>query len=141
MANTNGGALKGQTSLELLIVTAIGLAIVGIIFTFAITWASDSARVAQASDAVEKIARSADLVYVLGPGSRTSVDVLMPDGIRSTNVSGRRVLIQISTTTGNVDVFATPREDLSGSLTSRSGKQTVTLVVNSSGSVIVNSTG
>ena len=141
MGNTLRRARKGQTSLELLIVTAMGLVIVGIMFTFAITWASDSARNAQASDAVEKIARSADLVYALGSGSRINVDVMMPDGIRSTNVTGRRVLIQISTTTGNADIFATPRENLTGSLTNQSGRQTVTLVVNSSGSVIVNSTG
>jgi len=141
MANTKGCARKGQTSLELMIVTAMGLAIVGIIFAFAITSASDTARRSQASDAVEKIARSADLVYALGPGSRTSVDVLMPDGIRSTDVTGKRVLIRISTTTGDTDVFSFPREDLSGSITSRSGRQTITLVVNSSGSVVVNSTG
>ncbi|VVB73428.1 Uncharacterised protein [uncultured archaeon] len=141
MAKTVGCARKGQTSLELMIVTAIGLAIVGAIFAISITYASDTTRSAQASDAVEKIVKSADLVYALGPGSKTSVDVLMPDGIRNASVYDSRVVIRVGLSSGDADVFSLARENLSGSLTNRSGRQTVTLTVNSSGSVIVNSTG
>lgn len=141
MVKTENHTMKGQASLEQLMVTAVGLTFVGIIFFFAMTSASDTVRIAQARDAVEKIARSADLVYVLGPGSKTSIDVLMPDGVTSTSISGRMVLITVSTSSGKNDIFSSPRQNVSGSLTSRSGRQTVTLTVNSSGAVVINSTG
>ena len=134
-------ALKGQISLEMLFVTAIGIAFVAFIFFFCMTSASDSIRIAQARDTVDKIAKAADLVYVLGPGSKTSVEVMMPSGITDTSISSTRVLIRVSLSTGVNDIFAYPRENVSGSITNNSGRQTVTLLVNSSGSVVVNSTG
>jgi hypothetical protein len=135
------GALKGQVSLEILFTTAIGLTFVALAFFYSMTSASDTIRITQASDAVNKIARAADLVYALGPGSKTTVEVLMPSGITNTTIDSRRVLIRVSLSSGTNDVFAFPRENVSGSLTDHSGRQRVTLTANSSGSIEINSTG
>jgi len=133
--------LNGQVSLEILFTTAIGLTFVALAFFYSITSASDTIKITQASDAVDKIARAADLVYALGPGSKTTVDVLMPSGITSTEVKGKRVLIRVSISSGTNDVFALPRENVSGTLTNSSGRQRVTLTANYSGSIVINSTG
>ena len=133
--------MRGQVSLEQLFITALGITFVAIMFFLSIVMSGDTVRSIQASDTVERIVRAADLVYAMGPGSQTSIEVLMPDNIRVINLSGSQVLIRISTTSGDTDVFSYSRAQLNGTLTRNSGRQTVSFVVDSTSTVLINSTG
>ena len=135
------GCRKGQISTELLFITALGLVFVGGMFFLSIMMSTDTIRQIQAKDTVERISKSADLVYAMGPGAKTSIEVIMPDNIRFINISGSRVLIRVGMTGGDTDIFAHSDGTLVGNLTRQAGRQTVTLSVDNSSIVRISSTG
>lgn len=129
--------LKAQASLEQLIVTGIALTFIAIMFYFSINYANDSARVSQAQHSVDKIAKSADYVYALGSGSKEEVDIYVPDGVRSINVTGNRVHMKVSLSSGDTDVFANTKAPLTGTIPLSSGRKTVVISSLSNGKVKV----
>src|SRR3989339_46795 len=129
--------MKAQASLEQLIVTGIALTMIAFIFYFSINYANDNARVSQARHAVDKIAKSADYVYFLGNGAKDDVDIYVPDGARFINVTGNRVHIRVSLSSGDSDVFANNKASLTGSVPLSSGRKTITLTALPSGKVRV----
>jgi uncharacterized protein (UPF0333 family) len=133
--------MHGQASLEQLFVTALGITFVGIMFFLSVTMSGDTIRSVQASDTVERLAKTADLVYAMGPGSRMSTEVLIPDNIRAVNISSNRILIRISLTGGDSDIFAYSKAQLNGTLTRNPGRHTVYFSVDNSSIVQINSTG
>jgi len=133
--------MKGQISLEQMLITSLGLVLVTVFFALAITSATDTVRSTQATDTVQRIVKSADLVYAMGPGAKTSVEVLMPENIVSTDVFGNRVLIRVGTTGGESDIIAFSDAILNGTITKRSGRQVITLTVDNSSLVSISSTG
>ena len=68
--------MKGQASLEQLIITSLGIGFVALMFYFLINLATDNIRTAQAKDAISKLAHTSDYIYSLGPGSKDQVEVL-----------------------------------------------------------------
>lgn len=133
--------MRGQVSIEQMFVTSLGITFVAILFFLSVFLAADTVRDVQAKDSVERIARAADLIYAMGPGSETSVEVLMPDNVKSTDVSGNRVLITVGMTSGDTDIFSFSDGQLNGTLTTSSGRQKVSLFVDNSSVIHVNSTG
>lgn len=127
---------KGQASLEQLVVTGIGIAFIAIFFYVALNFATDNVHASQAKDTVDKIAKAADYVYALGPDSKTTIDVYMPGGIESIEVSGNRVYMRISLPSGDADVFANTQAQLNGTLHAIAGAQEITLTTSSNGSLV-----
>jgi|GEM_PF-2302881 hypothetical protein len=128
---------KGQSSLEQLLVTALGLAFIALIFYFAISFATDNIRAAQGKDAVEKLANAADYVYSLGPGSKDTVNLFLPEGVEFLNTSGNRIHLRISLSSGSTDIFANTKTAIIGSLPGTSGPMTVDVISTSSGKVMI----
>ncbi len=126
---------KGQASLEQLMVTGLALTFVALIFYIAINYANDSVRATQGKDTVDKIAYAADYVYSLGPGSREIVRVNVPEGLEAFDVSGNRVYVRASLSSGSSDFFANTRASLFGSLPTNPGPQDIILSVTPNGSV------
>jgi len=134
--------MRGQAMLEQLFTVALGMAFVGVIFAFVYLMSIDSVRAAQAKDVVETVAKTSDFVYSLGPGSRNSFNVMMPDGIRQTNIVGNTVLIKVSLSSGDSDIFSQSAYNMTGSLGESPGLQLITVsCCDPTGSIIVNSTG
>lgn len=128
--------------LEQLFTVALGITFVGVIFAFVYLMSVDSVRATQAKGVVEAVARTADFVYSLGPGSRDSFNAMMPDGMRQTNIIGKTVLIRIGLSSGDSDIFSQSKYNMTGSLGSSPGLQLVTVsCCDPEGALVVNSTG
>ncbi len=126
---------KGQSSIEQLTITALGLTFVAVIFYFSINFSNDSTRVSQAQDTINKLANAADYVYALGPGSKDVVTVYMPQGMRYANLTGSTIIIRVSLSSGDSDVFANTKAQLVGTLPQFSGPQDITVTALPNGKV------
>jgi uncharacterized protein (UPF0333 family) len=120
---------KGQVSTEQLFVTAIGLTFVGMIYFISMLMSLDTVRQIQAKDAVERIAKTANLVYAMGPDAKISIEITNPDNIKLINISGNRILMRVAMTSGDTDFFAYSNGQLNGSISKTTGIQRITLSV------------
>jgi len=120
---------KGQVSTEQLFVTAIGLTFVGMMYFISMLMSVDTVRQIQAKDTVERIVKTANLVYAMGPGAKISIEITNPDSIKLINISGNRILVRVAMTSGDTDFFAYSSGQLNGSLSRTTGIQRVTLSV------------
>ncbi len=127
---------KGQSSVEQLIMSGLGIIFVVIFFVIAFSFTNDSTRVSQAQDAVNKLASSADYVYSLGPGSREQVHVYIPNGLEFANVSGNTIHMRISLTSGMADVYANTEANIAGLIPEFSGAQDITVSYSESGNIM-----
>jgi len=127
--------------LEQLIVVAMGLALISFTFYLAINYSTDSTRITQARDAVERLAASADHVYALGPNSKEYITIYMPDDWASASVSGRNIIITVPVTGGTTDVYATAKAELIGSFPQNRGRQKVLVEYLLSGKVRIGEAG
>jgi len=132
--------LKAQASLEQLSVIAIALAFVAFAFYFASSYSSDSVKISQAQDAVDRLGAAADYVYSLGPNSKEYITVYLPDDMVA-NVSDKRIVFNVGTTAGRTDVYTSTRADLIGSLPSERGKQKILVEYLASGKVRIGEAG
>lgn len=126
---------KGQASLEQMVITGIGIGFIAVIFYLSLNFANDNVRISQAQDAVDKLAKSADYVYSLGPGTKDKVEVYMPDGIIFANLSSHTIHIRISLSSGRADVFANTKAALTGSLPQNSGPQEIIITHTEGGNI------
>ncbi len=74
-----------------------------------------------------------------GPGAKTVVAVFFPEGIDSnasrTFVGNKQVQLSLFTGTGNTDVFASTKANVSGTLPTSSGNHFLLVSMNQSGIV------
>ena len=135
------GGATGQASLEQLVVIAAALTFIAIAFYFASSYSSDSVKIAQSQDAVERLAAGADYVYSLGPGSKDYVTIYIPEDIESMLVNGSRVVFTIRTSAGTTDVFSNTKAELIGSLPAYRGKQKILIQYLPNGKVSIGEAG
>ena len=133
--------MKAQASLEQLVVIAIGLALISFTVYFAINYSTDSTRITQAKDAVERLAASADHVYSLGPNSKEYVTIYLPEDLISASINGRNIILKVPTAGGATDVYATSKAVLTGSFPQYRGKQDVQVEYLPSGKVMIGEAG
>ncbi len=74
-----------------------------------------------AENSVSEIARAADMVYVQGTPAKTTVYVKFPENVESITISGKTVLMVLSSGTGTTDVYETSLADLTGTLSTHAG--------------------
>src|SRR3989344_4245480 len=98
--------MKGQSSIEYIILIGMLLAAVIPLLFYATTKSSNEIRLNQADQSVQTIAKAADNVYTAGPGKRKYNQVTLPTGTKNFTVSGRDILITIGIYGGNSNVHA-----------------------------------
>ena len=123
--------MKGQAALDYMIIAAFSLVLIIPVFYYAVVYSSDSIAVAQTTDAVNTIAKAADNTYSLGEGSLQKVQVNVPNGVESINITSNLVVMRVTTTTGTSDVVAITKAPVNGSLTNVAG--TYFIVLNNTG--------
>lgn len=123
--------MKGQTGLEYMIIIAIILAI--IIPMASYIWQQNEVvtRTRQAEITANSIASAADSLWAQGPGSKTTLNIFLPDGYSQTEskLSGRLILLKIYTPAGYNDAIAITKANITGSLPSDSGYKQLKLEV------------
>ena len=127
---------KGQISLEQLLIAALGIAFITVIFYFSVSYSNDSIRVSQAQDSVNKLSKSADYVYSLGPGTKDRVTVFLPEGIEELNISEDRIYMRVSLSSGTTDVYAHSSAILIGDIIGNAGPREISILATESGKVM-----
>ncbi len=87
---------KGQVSVEYIIIIGIILVVTIPLFYYAVREPSRSIKLNQASDTVEVLARKADSIYALGPGSRDYVWISLPGGIDYSLIQNKSILLRLA---------------------------------------------
>ncbi len=118
---------RGQVAIEyLLLIGVIFLAVIPV-FYYALQQSSQDVRMNEASDFVNTLAKTADVVYALGPGSRDYVNVVMPGGVENISIIRNEILLKVKIFGGMADIFAYSKANLTGSLSTISGSRHVSV--------------
>ena len=125
---------KAQAAFDYMMIAAFSLVMIIPVFYYAITYSTDSITTAQAKDAVDTIAKTADNTYALGEGSLSRVQVNIPSGIQSASVGNNTILLRLRTASGVSDIFAITRSPVSGTLPTKVGNYFI--ITNNTGSFI-----
>ncbi|MDE1798166.1 MAG: hypothetical protein KGH63_02050, partial [Candidatus Micrarchaeota archaeon] len=133
--------MKAQASLEQLVLVGIALMVLVGAFVITSNYLSDSAKISQAQDAVQRLAAAADYVSALGADSKETVSVYLPAGVISSNVTGNSIILTVATSSGRTDVFATTKAPLAGALPSGQAGQLILVQSLSSGKVLIGQAG
>lgn len=97
-----------------------------------------TSQVSQAKIAVDTIAEAANRIYAQGPGSKTTIQIYLPNGVNYANLTGKEVNYNVILPGGGTtDVFALARGNVTGSLPTSVGTHILTVSMNSSGIVLI----
>ncbi len=118
--------MRAQASVELLIILAIAMTLLGVIITSGsreLEHGQTMLRLTQARSAVNDVAHAADVVYREGEGAVRKVRVTIPDGVSPERVfvDGGIVNIGVYVSGGESDVNAMSIAELKGALPYESG--------------------
>ena len=121
---------KGQAATELIIIMAVGLAILLSIFVLqqkTTTSVSAQFEMTKARALVEDIANAAEQVYQEGQGSKTKVFVTVPENVNSITFSGNSISINLDAGGEPVTIYRALAFNVSGIVTTEKGKQWITI--------------
>lgn len=113
---------RAQTSVELLVIMAIGLVILSSLVGFAsqqLRIVEEQRAVKTAESSLERLVEAANQVYAQGKGATRSVDIIWPEGIQSSYTSIAENLIQVRVF--NRTLYAEAIPFLTGSLPTHAG--------------------
>ena len=119
---------RGQTSVELVVITAIALVVLLVILNYnqdVYTKVSGQFEAAKARSTVDKLADAAQLVYQQGSGARTKVFLTMPSDINNINISGSIISMSFAAGGSENDVYRSLPFTVQGSLPTDAGNYEV----------------
>jgi uncharacterized protein (UPF0333 family) len=119
--------MKAQVSVELLLILVLFLGVITPLFYFTFSQSADEIKLSKAEHALDSIAKSADYVYSLDEGTKTQIEIELPDGILNSTISGKTIAYNIETRSGTTDVFSISISNLYGALPVKSSAHIVTL--------------
>lgn len=105
---------RGQAGLEYVLIVGAVLLITVPLFFYAFYETNSRIILNQAEDAVNTIAKAADTVHSLGPGSRKYVWVSIPQGVVSSSVDNSEVMLTFMKAGNENDIYASTRAVLVG---------------------------
>jgi uncharacterized protein (UPF0333 family) len=126
---------KGQVSTEYVLIIGMVMLVSLPIIYFALRESNTYIQLNKANDAVLTLAKSADSVYALGPGSKKMISINMPGDVRGYSLANKSVNIQMYVFGGLSDVFATTKADLTGLIPISRGEQRIIVEMLSTGYV------
>lgn len=121
--------MKGQAAIEYF--SIIGIVIVAISIIAAMAWQQNetSTRVQQANIAANMLASAADSLYAQGPGSKASINVIIPPGYSpsASSIEDNTIEFSIDTPGGHIAIVAFTKANVSGSPPTSSGMKNIQL--------------
>jgi len=120
---------KAQVSFEYILLVGIVFFFVAIILYYTIIESNQTIKMNMANDVVTKLAKTADMVYALGPGSQDYIQIEMPNGVQSTNISNKQISLKIKIFSNISDVFARTKANVTGTLPIKGGSQHISIKV------------
>ncbi len=123
--------MRAQTAFEYLMIFSIILAIVGILTLYAGEMTKrneDDIRVANVMTVVNKIVEAANIVYTQGKPSQITLNLYIPEGVESIEISDKKILIKVRVSNGLTDVFAFSKASLQGSISLTPGTKKIKVI-------------
>ncbi|HLC98873.1 MAG TPA: hypothetical protein VJC00_02595 [Candidatus Nanoarchaeia archaeon] len=122
-------------SLEYMLLIGAVFVIMVPIFYYALTESTGQIRRNQAEETVVTLAKTADSVYALGPGSRDYVSITIPTGIRGYSINESTISLTMDIRGAGIDFSAFPHAPVTGSIPITSGTYKVPVEMLDSGIV------
>ncbi len=122
--------LRSQVSVEYMLVMGFAALLTIPLLLIYHTYSADSidsVATSQALQIARKIIDASESVYYLGKPSQTTLKLNFPDGIHSTNVSGKEVVFKIKTQAGVTEIVQVSPVNMSGTLPISAGIHVVTV--------------
>ncbi len=131
--------MKAQAALEYVIIAGAILVVVISLFYYASNKAKDDIKLNQAQDAVNAVAKTADNVYSLGPGSRDYVWVTIPESVSFSDVDqdNKLILLKLNIFGGSSDIYSNTISNVTGSIPYRKGTYLIQVQMLSDGVVYI----
>lgn len=126
---------KGQVSNEYLIISAFILIVIGFLFIFSYSNASETVAVSSTENAVNTLAKAANDVYALGPGNQRMVEINLPAGVVNQYVLNNQIGYVMQTKDINFDIYKNTEAEIGGELPITEGKHFVIVQMLDSGIV------
>jgi uncharacterized protein (UPF0333 family) len=120
---------KAQVSFEYILLVGMVFFFVVFVLYYTIIESNQTIKMNMANDVVTKLAKTADMVYALGPGSQDYIQIEMPNGVQSTNISNKKISLKIKIFSNVSDVFAETKANVTGTLPTNGGIQHVSVKV------------
>lgn len=120
--------LKGQIALEYLIMVGLLMLVLVPVWAYVNSASTEEkleARATGAKYAAQRIAESADAVYVQGPPAKLSIYVNVPEGTQAITFSGHEVSFRIASAGGYSDAFAQTLGELQGNVSTSAGQKKI----------------
>lgn len=116
--------MKAQTSFEFLLIIVVGISIlipiVAYVSLYQVSY-RDAYKIAMAKDAVDKLGDAAESIYIQGYPAKFSLTVSIPEGVVYSFVGERTVMLKLRTSSGETDVYSSPRANVTGIIPTTSG--------------------
>lgn len=129
--------MKGQASLEYIIIVGALLVILIPLFYYAANTSSESIKLSQAEDVVETLGRAADDVYLLSPGTKKYVWVSLPGSVQGVQLNGTEIALTFNIYGKTSDVTTTTKAPLTGQIPLRKGTYRIAVEHLDSGIVLI----
>ncbi|MBI4452531.1 hypothetical protein HY637_03815 [Candidatus Woesearchaeota archaeon] len=122
--------LKSQVSVEYMLVMGFAALITIPLLVIYYTYSADSSDTVSTTQALQiarKIVDTSESVYYLGKPSQTTLKLNFPDGIHSTNLTGKEAVFKIKTQAGITDIVQVSSVNMSGTLPKSPGIHILTV--------------
>jgi len=116
--------MRGQTAFEFMVIVIFVLTFITPIWIYLSQiqmQTNDQFALSYAKNAVTQIAKKADLIYSQRMDARVRIEIYIPRGVQAISISGNEINMQVLSSSGTVDVFATSLAPLQGSLPTSEG--------------------
>ncbi len=124
--------MKAQVATEYLFILGLILLVLIPLLYYATKESTSTLGLNDAQDAVQTLAKTADYVYSLGPGTRSVVLITIPQGVYEIRVNGREIALNL---TGYKEVVAYTKANLTGNLSSLQGTYNIPVTLQDNGIV------
>ena len=122
---------EGQISAEYLIVVGfIIFILIGILVTslFYSNLISNNIKISQVGNFANKIISSAEKVFYSGEPSLATITVYLPSGVQGISISGKEIVLNVSTTNGINRISYSSKVPINGVITKTEGVKKIKIV-------------
>jgi uncharacterized protein (UPF0333 family) len=130
---------NAQASLEYILLVSIILVVLIALFHYSSTTSGGKISYNQAEDAITSIAKAADDVYALSPGSKKLVWVSIPGGVSFSSVNGTEIMLRLNTAGGESDIWRRTKGAVVGTIPTTRGTYQIAVELLPSGIVQIGS--
>ena len=110
--------MKSQAAIEYLVLVSLIIFFLIPLLYYSTSESANTIKLNDAQDAIQSLVKTADYVYSLGPGTKTTVLITIPDGVYNVSMKGHEVILNLA---GYGEVVGKSKANLTGNLSNLKG--------------------